>query len=164
MNTRLPHDTLFQNLFQFHRDFDRLFGDMLNGGRPDGNGAGITSNSLAPAVEAYVDKVSKTFRCQVVLPGLKPNDIKINAQGNTLTISGERKIDRPGNEVEWIQSEIWYGAFERTISLPEGVQTDRISAEYRDGVLLITAPLSASALPRRIEIQSGESKHMTMQA
>jgi HSP20 family protein len=73
-------------------------------------------------------------------------------------------MDRPENEVEWIKSEIWYGAFERTISLPEGVQTDRISADYRDGVLLITAPLAASALPRRIEIQSGESKRMTMQA
>jgi len=163
MSTRIPQDTLFQNLFQFHRDFDRMFGSMLNGGRFDG-GDVANSNLAVPAVEAYVDKLSKQFHCNVVLPGIAPDGIKINAQGNILTISGERKLDRPEKEVEWLNSEIWYGAFERTISLPEGVQTDRISAEYRDGVLQITAPLSASALPRRIEIHTGEPKRIMTQA
>ena len=163
MNTRIPQDNLFQNLFQFHRDFDRLFGEMMNS-RSDGNRTGATYNSVTPAVESYLDKVGKKFCCQVVLPGLKPDDIKINAQGNTLTISGERNMDHPGNEVVWLNSEIWYGAFERTISLPEGVQTERISAEYRNGILHITAPLSASVLPRRIEVQSEQSKRMTTQA
>jgi len=50
---------------------------------------------------------------------------------------------------------IVYGAFERTLSLPEGVEPDKVTADYQNGILEITAPVSAAALPRRIEIKGG---------
>ena len=87
--------------------------------------------------------------------------MQIQAQGNMLTIRGERKVERSSKDVDVFHEEISYGAFERTFTMPEGVDVDKLSAEYRNGVLEITAPVAASALPRRIEIKTAPiSKQM----
>ena len=70
-----------------------------------------------------------------------------------LTITGERKTVRTTNGVEWMNEEIVYGRFERTIELPESVMTEKLTAEYKNGVLEITAPLALTALPRKIEVK-----------
>ena len=57
-------------------------------------------------------------------------------------------------DVNFLHEEISYGAFERTFTLPEGVDADKMTADYQNGVLEITAPVAASALPRRIEIRT----------
>ena len=61
---------------------------------------------------------------------------------------------RSSKEVDVYHEEIAYGAFERTFTMPEGVDVDKLSAEYKDGVLEITAPVAAAALPRRIEVKT----------
>jgi HSP20 family protein len=148
-------DSLFQDLFDFRRDFDQIFNRVLTGGswgteNQTQNRAGL----FIPAVESYVDKDGKTFHCRVSLPGIDPKEVQIQAQGNTLTISGERRVTNKGKDVNYSHNEIWYGSFERTLPLPEGVNADKINAEYHDGLLEITAPVAASALPRRIEIKT----------
>lgn len=80
--------------------------------------------------------------------------MQIQAQGNMLTIRGERKVERSSKDVDVFHEEISYGAFERTFTMPDGVIVDKLSAEYKDGVLEISAPVAASALPRRIEIKT----------
>jgi len=75
-----------------------------------------------------------------------------------LTISGERNVSNERREADTVYNELMYGAFERTLSLPEGVDTQKITADYRNGVLEITAPISAAALPRRIEIKGGSQQ------
>jgi HSP20 family protein len=75
-------------------------------------------------------------------------------QGNLLTISGERKLTRSNKELELYDEEIVYGKFERGLTLPEGVNTDKLFAEYAHGVLEITAPVLAAALPRKVEIKT----------
>jgi HSP20 family protein len=74
--------------------------------------------------------------------------------GNTLTISGERASSRETKEADFLQREISYGSFMRSLVLPEGVDKDKISAEYRNGMLEITAPIAAASLPKRVEIKS----------
>lgn len=151
----VPRDSFFQDLFDFRRDFDQIFNRMLSGSPLTGeNQANQVSGFFAPAVESYVDKDNKTYHCRVSLPGIDPKDVQIHAQGNTLTLRGERKITHQAKNLDYGQNEIWYGAFERTLPLPEGVNVDKVNAEYRDGLLEITAPIAASALPRRIEIKS----------
>ena len=71
-------------------------------------------------VDAYVDKDGKKYHCRVTLPGVKPQDVQIHTQGNTLTISGERKEERSMNEIDFLAKEISYGSFKRSLALPEG--------------------------------------------
>jgi HSP20 family protein len=69
-------------------------------------------------------------------------------------ISGEHSdsLDKDGKD--FIRREFTYGSFQRSLVLPEGVDKDRISADYRNGLLEITAPISAAALPKKIEVKS----------
>ena len=101
-----------------------------------------------------MDKDAKKYICRVVLPGVEPKDVQIHAQGNLLTIRGERKLTRSTKEVDLREEEITYGAFERVLTLPEGVVTEKLYAEYVNGVLEITAPVAVAALPRKIEIKT----------
>jgi HSP20 family protein len=163
MNNLVPRDNFFQDLFDFRRDFDQIFNRMLSGSPFFGEDRTTqTTNVLAPAVQAYVDKDGKSYHCRVSLPGVDPKDVQIQAQGNTLAISGERKVSQTARDVDYLQNEIWYGTFERTLTLPEGVDVEKLNAEYHNGVLEITAPIAASAAPRRIEIKTTPlSKQMT---
>jgi HSP20 family protein len=162
MTNLVLRDNLFQDLFSFRPDFDQIFNRMLMGwpsGEVRTNG---TSAALAPAIESYVDKDGKKYHCRVSLPGIDPKEVQIHAQGNTLTISGERKVSRSSKDVDFFHDEISYGAFERTFTMPEGVDAEKLSAEYKNGVLEITAPVAASALPRRIEVKTAPiSKQIT---
>ena len=154
MNNLVPRDSFFQDLFDFRRDFDQIFNRMMNGWPFGNERTPSMSSAFAPAVESYVDNDGKKYHCRVSLPGIDPKEVQIHAQGNTLTICGERKVNRSSKDVNFLHEEISYGAFERTFTLPEGVDTDKLTAEYHNGVLEITAPVAASVLPRRIEIRT----------
>jgi HSP20 family protein len=154
MTNLVPRSSLFQDLFDFRRDFDQMFNRMLSGW-PSTEGQGAEPRAgFAPSIEAYVDKSTRTYHCRISLPGVDPKDVQIHAQGNTLSIAGERKATHNTSDVDFLQTEIWYGAFERVLTLPEGVEADKVNAEYRNGVLEIIAPVAASVLPRRIEIKT----------
>lgn len=81
--------------------------------------------------------------------------MNVQVHGNELTITGERKQEITPAEERTFQREITYGAFERIIMLPDGVQGDQIEAHFNNGVLEIAAPVSAAALPRKIEVKEG---------
>jgi HSP20 family protein len=154
MNNLVPRDSFFQDLFDFRRDFDHMFNRMVSGWPFGDERTMSTSPCFAPAIESYVDKDGKKYHCRVSLPGIDPKEVQIQAQGNTLRISGERKVNRSSKDVNFLHEEISYGAFERTFNLPDGVDAEKLTAEYHNGVLEITAPVAASVLPRRIEIRT----------
>ena len=147
----------YEDLFGVRREFDEMFNRILSGrpwaARPELPAFNQGFN-FTPAVEAYVDKEAKKYVCRVTLPGVEPKDVQIQAQGNVLTIHGERKFTRRVKEVELREQEVAYGVFDRTITLPEGVVVEKLTAEYVNGVLEITAPITVAALPRKIEIQT----------
>jgi HSP20 family protein len=154
---RNPYMTerLFEDLFGLHRGFNEMFNRVLTGktwGRelPEFR----AQFAFAPAIESYVDKEGKKYVCHVTLPGIEPKDLQIHAQGNLLTIQGERKLTHRSKETELFEEEIAYGVFERTLKLPEGVNTEKLTAEYVNGILEITAPVVAAALPRKIEVKT----------
>jgi HSP20 family protein len=156
MTTFFSTDRFFEDLFDFRRDFDDMFNRMVTykPWRRELPAFGKNWN-FAPAVDSYVDKDAKKYICRVVLPGVEPKDVQIHAQGNLLTIRGERKLTRSTKEVDLREEEIVYGAFERVLTLPEGVVTEKLNAEYVNGVLELTAPVAVAALPRKIEIKTG---------
>ena len=90
----------------------------------------------------------------MALPGVDPNKVDLKMQGNMLTISAERKEGHEARDVDYLYRELSYGTFKRTLILPEGVDADKISAEFSNGILEVTAPVAAAALPRRVEIKS----------
>ena len=148
-------ERMFEDLFGFRREFNEMFNRVLPGKTwgqelPEFN----KTFNIAPAVEAYVDKEAKKYVCRVTLPGIEPKELQIQAQGNLLTIRGERKLTHKTKETKFFEEEISYGVFERTIVLPEGVNVERLAAEYVNGVLEITAPVAVAALPRKIEVKT----------
>jgi len=114
----------------------------------------MTTAGFSPAIECFIDKEGKKFYCQVMLPGVDPKDVNIQVQGNALTISGERSETRETKEADYLRREITYGSFQRSVPLPEGADKDKLNAEYRNGILEITAPIAAAALPRKVEIKT----------
>jgi HSP20 family protein len=148
---------LYEELFGFRREFDEMFNRVLSAKpwaeRPELPAFGKEFN-FTPAVEAYVDKEGKKYVCRVTLPGVEPKELQVHMQGNLLTIHGERKFTRNIKEVELMEQEVAYGVFDRTITLPEGVIVEKLTAEYVNGVLEITAPIAVAALPRKIEIKT----------
>jgi HSP20 family protein len=144
----------FEDLFGFRREFDDILSRMVSR-RPWAAELPEFKKafSMTPAVEAYLDKEGKKYVCRIALPGVEPKDLEVHAQANLLTIRAERKLSHSRKEVEFVAEEIPYGSFERVLPLPEGVLAERLTAEFVNGVLEITAPLAAAALPRKIEIK-----------
>src|SRR5207247_5611132 len=154
MRNLYTNERLFEDLFGFRREFDEIFNRILSRKpwRLELPEFKKTFN-IAPAVEAYVDKEAKKYVCRVTLPGVEPKDLQIHAQANVLTIRGERKLSHSTKEIELMEGESVYGVFERTLELPEGVNVEKLTAEYVRGGLEITAPGAAAGLPRRLEFK-----------
>ena len=153
-------ENLFNELFDFRRNFDSMFNRVLST-RPGRERGDWVDETLVPRINAYVDRKDKQFHCEVALPGIDPKNVNIEVQGNVLVIRAEREQRNESRDSDFVYQEISYGSFERDIALPEGVDREKISAEYKNGVLEISAPISTAALPRRIEVKSGPDKQLT---
>jgi HSP20 family protein len=152
MANLVPRDTVFHNMVDFRRNLDQVFNRLLQW--PSAQEERTYENNFSPAVESFIDKNDKKFHCEVLLPGMDPKGVDIQVQGNTLTISGERTDSRETQDADFLQREITYGSFTRSLVLPEGVDKERLTAEYRNGVLEITAPIATASLPKKVEIKS----------
>jgi HSP20 family protein len=146
-------ESTLDDLFDFRRNFDNIFNRVLGGFTSTGERSARTLVAVPP-IEAWVDKEKKKYHVSIAVPGMDPKDLQVDLQGNNLTVSGEHQADEEKKEADYLQREFAYGRFERTVVLPEGVDTRNLTAEYNNGVLEITAPLSENALPKRIEVKS----------
>ena len=153
MANLIRRENVFDGLFDFRRDFDGIFNRLLTNTAPTAQNP-ATLFATVPPIEARVDSKDNQYHLRVALPGVEPNEVQINLQGNYLTISGEHKSEQEKKNSDYMHKEFSYAHFERTVMLPETVDTGKINADFKNGVLEITAPLSANALPRKIEIKS----------
>ena len=85
-------------------------------------------------------------------PGIKPEDIDISVVGDTLTIKGETKSEEHFEEASYIRKERRFGSFQRTLSLPASVVSDKARAEFENGVLTLTLPKAEEARPKSIKV------------
>jgi HSP20 family protein len=88
-----------------------------------------------------------------------PKDVNIEVAGNTMTVRGERRRE---HKVDPYLSEITYGRFERTLTLPESIDAEKVTAGYRNGLLELTLPLKESVKPRKIEIAVDRNEQKTL--
>jgi HSP20 family protein len=90
------------------------------------------------------------------LPGVAEDDIAIDVEGDVLSISGSRSVDRRSDNGDAIRTERAFGTFQRRLTLPEGVDAERIEASFDRGVLEVRIPKPEQARPRRVSIQVGD--------
>ncbi|HYG21820.1 MAG TPA: Hsp20/alpha crystallin family protein [Verrucomicrobiae bacterium] len=107
----------------------------------------------SPALDLYED--SDKFTVHVELPGMNKEDIDISLHGGSLSISGERKVEEKHESSEAYRSERYVGRFQRSVHLPAPVAGDRVTAQYKDGVLTVTLPKAEEAKAKQISVQEG---------
>ena len=103
-------------------------------------------------VESYIKDGNVVIRADV--PGLDPKEIDVSVVGNVLTIKGERKEKQEVKKEDYLRRELFYGEFERRTTLPEGAQTDKIKATFKNGVVEVTMPLATEATAKKVPIEA----------
>jgi len=129
----------------FTREIDRVFDAFF--GQTDQGRRWVPPMDLVEVEDQFVLKAD--------LPGLAEGDVNIEVQDGTLTISGERKTEHEQREKGWYRIERSFGSFNRSLTLPDGVDPERIDASFSDGVLEVRIPKPEERKPRRISISSG---------
>jgi HSP20 family protein len=89
------------------------------------------------------------------VPGIESKDIDVKLQNNRLTISGKREQEKTDKGDTYYSYERSYGSFTRSFTLPEGVDADKISADLKQGVLIVTLPKKPEVKPKQISVKSG---------
>jgi HSP20 family protein len=86
---------------------------------------------------------------------MKKEDIRVTVEAGVLSIAGERKVEKEEKHKKYHRIERSYGAFTRSFTLPEGVSSDKLSAEFKDGVLKVHLPKDEKAKPTPVEVKIG---------
>jgi HSP20 family protein len=106
--------------------------------------------NFAPRVDIIEDKDSVTLQAEI--PGMKKEQIKVMVEDGILTISGERKQEFEKKDKGYLRTERAYGSFSRSFTLPDYVDAEKISADYKDGLLNIALPKTEKAKPKEISV------------
>lgn len=129
-------------------DFFRPWNEWLT------NGGKLSHSLTVPATN--ITETKDEYKVTVAAPGLKKSDFKIDVQGNMLTISSEREDTKEEKDARYTRKEYSYSSFNRSFTLPEEVNQDKIEASYEDGVLRLTLPKKEEA--KRVSL----SKHIAV--
>lgn len=145
--TQLTRRTPNRTLRNLQREVDSLFDRFFDRSGEDQGSTAVWS--------PRTDLVEKddAFHLRLDVPGMSKDDISINLQNGTLTVSGERSSERTEEGEEYVRVERAFGNFHRTFRLPDAVDQDNIEAAYEDGVLTINVPKTEESTRRQIEIQ-----------
>jgi HSP20 family protein len=135
--------TPFREAWRFQDDLNRLF-ELSN------RDSEALTNGWVPPVDIYEDAEGVTLKAEV--PGLAPNEIDVRVENNTLTFKGERKLEREDKKDNYKRVERYYGTFTRSFSLPPTVDTEKVRAEHKNGVLSIFLPKREETKPKQIRV------------
>jgi len=136
----------FEELNRMRRQMDRIMENFMD--RPAGSlGAGVY-----PAINLTEDENHYYMRAE--LPGIKSEDLDIQATGNNVTVSGERRIEAEESSARYHRREREAGKFSRVFAMPRNIDAGRVEARLINGILTVKVPKAESARPRRIQITS----------
>lgn len=141
------------SLSDLRHEVDRLFEDFLK--EPFGLFSKGGDLAWMPTVDVVEDGATVTIKAE--LAGIEPENVEISVSGNILTIAGEKKEEQEQKEKDYHFSERRFGSFRRQLDLPQGVDVDSLTADYKNGLLTITAKKTASAMPKSIPIKANEA-------
>ena len=132
---------------------NRLFRESHSPEVPDES---LTTTAFAPPVDIYEDEHNITLKLEV--PGIEEKDIDVSVENSTLTVHGERKIEKEEKEENFRRVERQYGSFTRSFTLPSSVDPGQVTAHYDKGVLKIKLAKKAEAKPKQIKVNVGSEK------
>jgi HSP20 family protein len=112
----------------------------------------LARRSWVPAVDIYSNGQHELV-LKAELPDMKWEEIELTVENNTLTLRGERKLDTEVTEQQFHRIERSYGLFARTFVLPPTVDADKVTAEYKAGMLTVRLPLREEAKPKQIKVE-----------
>ncbi len=135
----------FGELVSLRQAMDRLFEDSFV--RPD-QWIGVDGGAVALDVTSTKDELV----VRAALPGVKPQDVDITVEAGTLTISGESHEETRSEGAQQLLTEIRRGSFRRSVSLPSGLEADKATATFDNGILTLRIPRAEAVKPRQIRI------------
>ena len=133
-----------RNLFNLN-DFDRVFDELFHNRTFE-----PTNADIHPRIN--VEENDNEWLISAELPGVNKKDVQINFQDNVLTISGEKKYEKEDKQKNYHRVERSFGKFNRSFNINSPVIVDKIDAEFKDGVLVVTLPKAEDAKPKLINI------------
>lgn len=134
---------------EMDRVFDRMFHDPFGALAQWPRGDDL---QFLPQLDLTEDERHVTLRIE--LPGVKPEDVAVEASGRMLTVRGEKKHESHERSGGCVHRECSYGMFSRTIELPASVNADKLTAEFREGVLTVRAEKTADARTRKVKVRN----------
>jgi HSP20 family protein len=143
-----------RELTSLQNEMNRLFNTFFDTPSTGGNGNGGSLRRWIPAMDLV--ETDDHFVLKADLPGLDESDVNIEVEDNVLTVSGERKADHEDNREGYVRVERAYGSFRRSLTLPDGVDAEAVSASFEKGVLQVSIPKPEQRKPRKVAIQVGE--------
>ncbi|MBN1303767.1 MAG: Hsp20/alpha crystallin family protein [Anaerolineales bacterium] len=138
---RMP--SIWQDMDQLQREMNRLF-DVSNQGR-------VFNSPSYPAINIWTNEEGQLISAE--MPGIRPEDLEVDVTGDALSISGERKADGIEVDAHLHRQERNSGLFSRTIQLPFMVDTNKVEASFKDGVLVVTLPRADADKPKKITVR-----------
>ena len=132
---------------------NRIFRESYS---PEGSDEALTTANFAPPVDVYEDEHSITLKLEV--PGVDEKAIDVSIENNTLTVRGERTLEKDEKAENFQRVERQYGSFTRSFTLPSSVDSGQVSAHYDNGVLKIKLAKKAEAKPKQIKVNVGSEK------
>jgi len=105
-----------------------------------------------------LEETEKEYRITAELPGMEEKDVEVLLSGNSITIKGEKKEEKEERDKSYYHMERSYGSFQRTVPLPEGIDLNKVDADFKNGVLTVKLPRTVEAKPKskKVPIKSGK--------
>lgn len=138
--------------FESFRDLDRAAASLLSNATAPATLQPTVKPPKVMPLDLYRD--NDTYVVSADLPGIDPGSVDVDIDGQVLTIRAERTLTS-GDDVKWITRERQAGSYLRRFTLGQGIDTERITANYANGVLSVTIPVSEKAKPRKITVATG---------
>jgi len=135
----------------FRGEMDRLFDRFGVPSFPSFFGASPDLSFTVPAVDVTED--DKAYKIAAEMPGVEEKDIEVNVNEDTLILKGEKRQEKEEKGKNTYVSERSYGSFQRTFALPEGVDRDKIAADFSKGVLTVTLPKTPESQKQQKKIE-----------
>jgi len=143
-------------------EMNRLFSSFFDTPAPGGGGNGGVARRWIPAMDLIETK--DHFVLKADLPGIGEGDVGIEVENGVLTISGERKPEHEERHEGYYRLERATGAFSRSLSLPEGIDAEAVTAAFENGVLTVRVPKPEQVKPRRVKIGIGGEDANTIES
>ncbi len=151
MFSRFFNDPYYSELDRLRRGMDLLFQGVPSN-RPAAADPVWRQARIFPLLNVKHEEHSYVVTAEV--PGMKTDDLDIKVEGNTVAIKGERKPEEANEQMSFHRRERATGTFQRSLTLPNNIDADEVTANYKNGVLTITLPIEKAARPRQIQVKA----------